>query len=310
MEKSSKIYVAGHRGMVGSAIVRKLQAAGYDNFVFRASAELDLRDQGAVSQFFSQEKPEYVFLAAAKVGGILANKEKKAEYFYDNMAIELNIIHNAYLTGTKKLLFLGSSCIYPRLAPQPIKEEYLMTGKLEETNDAYAVAKIAGIQMCRSYYEQYGFNWVGLMPCNLYGPGDNFDARSSHVLPALLRKVVEAKTAGAKEITLWGTGEPRREFLYVDDVAAAAVFLMNSDVTNEFFNVGQGADVTINELVNVICQVIGYSGEIKHDLSKPDGTPRKLLDVSRLRALGWAPTVSLEQGIEMVYKYVQDNKIF
>lgn len=303
MQKDSKIYVAGHNGMVGSAIVRNLQADGYNNFVFRTSKELDLRDQKTTADFFTTEKPEYVFLAAAKVGGILANNEQKGEYFYDNMAIELNVIHSAYKSGAKKILFLGSSCIYPKFADQPIKEEYLMTGHLEPTNDAYAVAKIAGIQMCKAYYEQYGLESISVMPCNLFGPGDNFDAKTSHVLPALLRKVIEAKENGDKEIVMWGTGEPRREFLYVDDVADACVFLMNSDVKNDLFNIGRGEDIQIKELLKLICEVVGYEGEIKHDLSKPDGTPRKLLDVSKLHDLGWKHEVELRDGIESLYRW-------
>jgi GDP-L-fucose synthase len=309
MEKNSKIYVAGHRGMVGSAVVRKLQADGYTNLVFRTHQELDLCNQQAVADFFASEKPEYVFLAAAKVGGILANKEKKGEFFYDNAQITLNIIHNSYINGVKKLLVLGSSCIYPRLAPQPIKEEYLMTGPLEETNDAYAVAKIAGIQMCRAYYEQYGFKSVSVMPCNLFGPGDNFDLHTSHVLPALLRKVIEAKDRGDKELVMWGTGKPYREFLHVDDMASACVFLINSEVENDIFNVGMGEDITIKDLLQLICEVVGYTGEIKHDLSKPDGTPRKLLDMTKLHTLGWKHTISLKEGIEQMYKWYKENNI-
>ncbi len=308
MNPSSKIYVAGHRGMVGSAIVRNLQSKGYDNLIFRTSSELDLRDAKAVESFFQQEKPEYVFMAAAKVGGILANQEKKADFFYDNMAIEMNIIHNSYLSGVKKILFLGSSCIYPKFAEQPIKEEYLMTGKLEPTNDAYAVAKIAGIQMCKSYYEQYGLKYIAVMPCNLFGPGDNFDSKTSHVLPALLRKVVEAKERGDKEITMWGTGEPMREFLYVDDVGEASVFLMESNVENELLNLGMGEDIKIKDLLKLICEIVGFDGEIKHDLTKPDGTPKKLLDVSKLHSLGWNHKVSFKKGIENLYEWYLENK--
>lgn len=298
MTKDAKIYVAGHRGLVGSAIVRNLESNGYTNIVKRTHDELDLRDERAVAAFFELEKPEYVFLAAAKVGGIVANQEAKAEMFFDNMAIELNVIHHAWKNGVKKLVFLGSSCIYPKLAQQPIKEEYLMTGHLETTNDAYAVAKIAGIQMCRAYYEQYGFKSVSVMPCNLFGTGDNFDLKTSHVLPGLLRKVVEAKERGDTQIVMWGTGTPRREFLYVDDMADACVFLMNSDVENEIFNVGMGEDITVKDLLQLICEIVGYNGEIAQDLTKPDGTPRKLLDVSRLHALGWKHRVSLREGIE------------
>ncbi|OGL88315.1 GDP-fucose synthetase [Candidatus Uhrbacteria bacterium RIFCSPLOWO2_02_FULL_51_9] len=308
MTKDAKIYVAGHRGLVGSAIVRNLESKGYTNIVKRTHDELNLRDERAVAAFFEQEKPEYVFLAAAKVGGIVANQEAKAEMFFDNMGIELNVIHHAWKSGVKKLVFLGSSCIYPRLAPQPIKEEYLMTGHLETTNDAYAVAKIAGIQMCRAYYEQYGFKSVAVMPCNLFGPGDNFDLKTSHVLPALLRKVIEAKARGDKQIVMWGTGTPRREFLYVDDVADACVFLMNSAVENEIFNVGMGEDIAIKDLLQLICDVVGYHGEIVSDFTKPDGTPRKLLDVGKLRARGWRHTVSLREGIEkMVTLFEQQN---
>lgn len=308
MQKNSKIYVAGHRGMVGSAIVRKLEAEGYTNIIKKTSAELDLRDQKATAEFFSQEKPEYVFLGAAKVGGILANKERKAEFFFDNMMIELNVIDAAQKNGVKKLCFLGSSCIYPKFAEQPIKEEYLMTGHLEPTNDAYAVAKIAGIQMCKAYYEQYGFESVQIMPCNLFGPGDNFDPKTSHVLPALLRKVVEAKENGDKEIVMWGTGKPKREFLFVDDVADACVYLMNSDVKNDLFNVGMGEDIAIKDLLELICEIVGYEGEIKHDLEKPDGTPRKLLDISKLHSLGWKHQVELREGIEKLYQWYLENK--
>lgn len=307
MTKDAKIYIAGHRGMVGSAIMRKLQADGYTNIISRTSAELDLRDQKAVEEFFAQEKPEYVFLAAAKVGGILANRDAKAEFFFDNTMIELNVIHNAWKHGAKKLCFLGSSCIYPRLAPQPIKEEYLMTGHLEETNDAYAVAKIAGIEMCRAYHEQYGFQSVQVMPCNLFGPGDNFDPKTSHVLPALLRKVIEAKERGDKEIVMWGTGTPRREFLYIDDMADACVFLMNSDVQCDMFNVGMGDDIMIKDLLLLLCDVVGYDGEITHDLEKPDGTPRKLLDMTKLHERGWHHQIALREGIERLYMWYKET---
>ncbi|MCF6276320.1 MAG: GDP-L-fucose synthase [Candidatus Magasanikbacteria bacterium] len=309
MEKSSKIYIAGHKGMVGSAIVRNLKSKGYNNLIFSTSSELDLRDKKAVESFFQKEKPEYVFMAAAKVGGILANQENKADFFYDNMSIEMNIIHSSHLNGVKKILFLGSSCIYPKFAEQPIKEEYLMTGKLEETNNAYAVAKIAGIQMCKSYYEQYGLKYIAVMPCNLFGPGDNFDLNTSHVLPSLLRKVVEAKEHGDKEITMWGTGEPMREFLYIDDVGEACVFLMESGVENELLNLGMGEDIKIKDLLKLICEIVGFGGEIKNDLSKPDGTPKKLLDVSKLHSLGWKHKVSLREGIGNLHKwYLEDRK--
>jgi len=301
MNKESKIYIAGHRGMVGSAIVRKLEAEGYTNLIFRTSEELDLRDQHAVDAFFVKEKPEYVFLAAAKVGGILANRDAKGDFFYDNMAIEMNVIHHAWKNGAKKLCFLGSSCIYPKFADQPIKEDSLMTGHLEETNDAYAVAKIAGIQMCRSYYEQYGFQSVQVMPCNLFGPGDNFDPKTSHVLPALLRKVIEAKERGNKQIVMWGTGTPRREFLYVDDVADACVGFMNNDaVKNELVNVGMGEDIAIKDLLSLICEIVGYEGEIVKDETKPDGTPQKLLDVSKAKRLGWMFRTPLRNGIRQL----------
>ena len=308
MAKNAKIYVAGHRGLVGSAIVRNLESRGYTNIVKRTHDELNLRDERAVAAFFEQEKPEYVFLAAAKVGGIVANQEAKAEMFYDNTAIELNVIHHAWKNGVKKLVFLGSSCIYPKLAPQPIKEEYLMTGHLETTNDAYAVAKIAGIQMCRAYHEQYGFKFVAVMPCNLFGPGDNFDLKTSHVLPGLLRKAVEARERGDRQMVMWGTGTPRREFLYVDDMADACVFLMNSAAENEIFNVGMGEDIAIKDLVRLICEVVGYRGEIVNDTAKPDGTPRKLLDVSRLHALGWKHRVPLREGIEKTYSWFLANR--
>jgi len=287
--------------MVGSAIVRKLEAEGYTNLIFRTSEELDLRDQHAVDAFFVKEKPEYVFLAAAKVGGILANRDAKGDFFYDNMAIEMNVIHHAWKNGAKKLCFLGSSCIYPKFADQPIKEDSLMTGHLEETNDAYAVAKIAGIQMCRSYYEQYGFQSVQVMPCNLFGPGDNFDPKTSHVLPALLRKVIEAKERGNKQIVMWGTGTPRREFLYVDDVADACVGFMNNDaVKNELVNVGMGEDIAIKDLLSLICEIVGYEGEIVKDETKPDGTPQKLLDVSKAKRLGWMFRTPLRNGIRQL----------
>ncbi len=303
IKKNAKIYIAGHNGMVGSAIVRKLQAGEYTNLVFRTSAELDLTNQAATEAFFAQEKPEYVFLAAAKVGGILANAEAKGQYFFDNTMIELNVIHNAWKYDAKKLCFLGSSCIYPKFADQPIKEEYLMTGHLEPTNDAYAVAKIAGIQMCRAYFQQYGFQSIQIMPCNLFGPGDNFDPRTSHVLPALLKKVIDAKEQGTSKIEMWGTGTPRREFLFVDDVADACVHFMNSDVENELINIGMGEDIAIKDLLAKICEIVGYTGEITHDTSKPDGTPRKLLDSTKARSLGWTYTTSLEDGIKRLYEW-------
>ena len=289
--------------MVGSAIVRALEAAGYQNILTRTQTELDLRDQQATQQFFEQERPEYVFLAAAKVGGILANSEAQGEFFYDNMAIELNTIHAAHLTGVKKLCFLGSSCIYPKLAEQPITEDALMTGHLESTNFGYASAKIAGVKMCEAYRDQYGFSSVELMPCNIYGPGDNFDPKTSHVLPALLRKVVEAKEANAPEVVMWGTGSPRREFLFVDDLADACLFLMQREDAQGLYNVGAGEDVTIKELLERICAIVGYEGAIVSDPSKPDGTPRKLLDISKVKALGWEPSVSLDEGIRRLHTW-------
>lgn len=308
MEKNAKIYVAGHNGMVGSAILRALKKQGFNNLVTRSSKELDLRDQNATQSFFETEKPEYVFLAAAKVGGILANAQKQGEFFHDNMLIELNAIEAARKNGVKKFCFLGSSCIYPKLAEQPIKEESLMTGHLEPTNFGYATAKIAGIKMCEAYHDQYGFKYVALMPCNLYGPGDNFDPESSHVLPALLRKTVEAKETGEPEVILWGTGTPRREFLFVDDVAAACLFLMESGIEQGLFNVGMGEDIELKELLQKIFKVVGYEGNIKHDLTKPDGTPRKLLDIGKIKALGWQPTITLDEGIGLLYQWFLENR--
>jgi GDP-L-fucose synthase len=308
MDIQAKIYVAGHNGMVGSAIMRALQADGYKNIVTRSSRELDLRNQQATFDFFEAERPEYVFMAAAKVGGILINSERQGEFCFDNLMIELNTIEGARRAGVKKFCFLGSSCIYPKLAPQPIKEEYLMTGPLEETNFGYASAKIAGVKMCEAYADQYGFSYVALMPCNLYGPGDNFDPQSSHVLPALLRKVIEAKARGDKEIVMWGTGTPRREFLHVDDVANAAVFLMEHQSAQGLFNVGMGDDITIKELLEKICQIVGYEGTIVPDPSKPDGTPRKLLDVGKLNAFGWHPSVSLDEGIKRLHTWFLEHR--
>lgn len=308
MEKLAKIFIAGHNGMVGSAMIRSLKAKGYTNLVTRSSNQLDLRGQKATLDFFLSEKPDYVFLAAAKVGGILTNKEHQAAFFFDNMAIELNTIHAAHMSGVKKFCFLGSSCIYPKLAPQPIKEEYLITGHLEETNFGYASAKIAGIKMCEAYYDEYGFNYVALMPCNLFGPGDNFDPRSSHVLPALLRKVIEAKEKNEPEIVMWGTGTPRREFLYVDDVANASLFLMDRPKTIGLFNVGMGNDISIKDLLQKICDIVCYQGKIVHDTSKPDGTPRKLLDVGKLMSLGWKPTVTLDEGIRQSHTWFLEHR--
>ena len=299
--RDASIFVAGHRGLVGSAIVRQLQAEGARHLIMRPRQELDLTDQAAVESFFASDKPEYVFLAAAKVGGILANDSYPAEFLRDNLAIQTNVIHSAWRHGARKLCFLGSSCIYPKLAPQPLKEESLLTGPLEPTNEWYAIAKIAGIKMCQAYRRQYGFDAISLMPTNLYGPGDNFDLKTSHVLPALIRKFHEAKEQGASEVAIWGTGTPRREFLHVDDLAAAAVFLMKNYSDEQFINVGSGKDLTIRELAEMVAQVVGYTGSIVTDPSKPDGTPRKLMDVSRLNNLGWSPRIPLREGIERTY---------
>lgn len=304
MNKDSKIYIAGHGGLVGSALVRKLREQGYENLVFKTSKELDLRRQADVDEFFASERPEYVFLAAARVGGILANNTYKADFIYDNLMIAANVINAAYRSGVKKLLNLGSSCIYPKFAPQPMKEEYLLSGQLEPTNEPYAIAKIAAIKLCRYYNEQYGTNFISVMPTNLYGPGDNYDLETSHVLPALIRKFHEAKIAKQKHVILWGTGEAFREFLYVDDLAEACIYLIDKydyrDV-GEFINIGTGKDIKINELAALVVKIVGFSGEIKHDLAKPDGTPRKLLDISRINGLGWKSTTSLEVGIRNAY---------
>jgi len=301
LDKREKIYVAGHRGMVGSAITRKLGAEGFENLVIRTSSELDLRDQRSVLQFFEKERPDYVFMAAARVGGILANNTYRAEFLHDNLVIQNNVIHSAYLTQVKKLLFLGSSCIYPKLAPQPLREEYLLTGPLEHTNEPYAIAKIAGIKMCEAYRDQYGCNFISVMPTNLYGPNDNYDLNKSHVLPALIRKIHEAKIGNQPSIVLWGTGEPRREFLHADDLADACFFLMQKYDEPGFINVGTGEDLTIKELAQLIKKIVGFEGRFEHDTTKPDGTPRKLLDVSKLNALGWKAKISLEEGIRKVY---------
>jgi len=306
MLPNSKIYVAGHRGLVGSAILRKLKTDGYTNIIFRTSKELDLRMQSDVESFFAQEKPEYVFLAAAKVGGILANNTYKAEFIYDNIMIAANVINSSHRFSVKKLLNLGSSCIYPKFAPQPLKEEYLLTGALEPTNEPYAIAKIAAIKLCRYYNERYGTNFISVMPTNLYGPNDNFDLETSHALPALIRKFHEAKTAKRDYVVLWGTGEPMREFLYVDDLADACVFLMNKFSYNdigEFINIGTGTDLSIGELAQLVKEITGYKGEIQHDYAKPDGTPRKLLDISKIRSLGWQPKTRLEDGIKKTYDF-------
>jgi GDP-L-fucose synthase len=331
MDKQAKIYVAGHRGLVGSAIVRCLRAEGYDNLLLKTSKELDLRDQAATARFFAEERPDYVFLAAARVGGIVANNSMPAEFIHDNLMIQSNVIHNAYLTGARRLLFLGSTCIYPRLAPQPLKEEYLLTGPLEPTNEPYAVAKIAGITMCRSYNRQYGTAFLAAMPTNLYGPNDNFDLESSHVLPALIRKFHEAKArtgdwgpgTGKTElpVNIWGTGSPKREFLHVDDLADATLFLMN--LTEEKFNtllvpspqspvpalinIGTGEEVSIRELALLIGEVVGFAGELVFDTSKPDGTPRKLSDVTRLHGLGWRHRIGLQEGLKETYRWYVEN---
>jgi GDP-L-fucose synthase len=305
MEQSARIFVAGHRGLVGSAIVRKLLDSGFANLILRTRAELDLCDAAAVRRFFDAEKPEYVFLAAAKVGGILANSSRPAEFIGENLAIELNVIDAAYRCGVRKLQFLGSSCIYPKLAPQPMREEHLLTGPLEPTNEWYAVAKIAGIKLAQAYRKQYGFRAISLMPTNLYGPDDNFDLETSHVLAALIRKFHDAKRSGTPEVTIWGTGTPRREFLHVDDLADAALFLMLNYDDPEIINVGTGQDVTIRELAEIIAEIAGYSGRLTFDPSKPDGTPRKLLDVNRLHALGWQAKTKLGEGIAATYHWYQ-----
>jgi GDP-L-fucose synthase len=302
MNKTDKIYVAGHRGMVGSAIVRKLQKEGYNNLLLRTSAELDLRNQQGVNDFMSHEKPDYIFLAAAKVGGILANNTYRAEFIYENIMMQSNIIHNAWVNGVKKLLFLGSSCIYPKLAPQPLKEDYLLTGELEYTNEPYAIAKIAGIKMCDAYRAQYGCNFISVMPTNLYGPNDNFSLETSHVLPALIRKFHEAKLKNEPAVVMWGTGTPRREFLHADDLADACSFLMQQYNEPGLVNVGTGEDLMIKDLALLIKDIVGYTGNIEHDLSKPDGTPRKLMDVQKLHNLGWKAQIGLREGIEKVYR--------
>jgi GDP-L-fucose synthase len=301
VDLNSKIYIAGHRGMVGSAIMRNLEKKGFTNIITRTSTELDLRDSQSVNAFFSEEKPEYVFLAAAKVGGIQANNIYRADFIYENLMIQNNVIHNSYLSAVKKLMFLGSSCIYPKLAPQPLKEESLLTGLLEETNEPYAIAKIAGIKMCESYKRQYGCNFISVMPTNMYGPNDNYNLNNSHVLPALIRKFHDAKENNLPFVEMWGTGTPMREFLHADDLGDACVYLMNTYDGEKFVNIGSGTDLTIKDLALLVKKIVGYSGEIKHDLSKPDGTPRKLMDVSFLHSLGWKHKIELEEGITMVY---------
>lgn len=307
MEKSSKIYIAGHRGMVGSSILRALQSRGYTNFILKTSSELDLRNQQAVADFFSKEKPDHVFLAAAKIGGIVANNTYRADFIYENLMIQSNVIHHAYLNNVKKLLFLGSSCIYPKMAPQPLKEEYLLTGLLEPTNEPYAIAKIAGIKMCDAYRDQYGCNFISVMPTNLYGPNDNYDLNNSHVLPALLRKFITAKQNGADSVIIWGSGSPMREFLHADDLADACLFLMDNYNEAGLVNIGVGEDISILNLAKLVKNIVGFEGEIITDTSKPDGTPRKLMDVSKLNSFGWKATISLEEGVKKVYEEIKNR---
>lgn len=307
MRPDSRVYVAGHRGLVGSALFRRLESAGYERLVTRSRNELELLDARAVDEFFESEKPEYVFLAAARVGGILANDTYPVEFLQDNLQVQLNVIEAAYRHGVEKLLFLGSSCIYPKHAPQPMKEEYLLTGELEPTNEPYAIAKIAGIELCKSYNRQHGTDYISVMPTNLYGPGDNFDLQTSHVLPALIRKFHDAKERGDESVTVWGTGEPRREFLHVDDLADACVYLMDNYSGSEIVNIGVGEDVSIRELAELVRDVVGYEGGIVHDASKPDGAPRKLLDVSRLRGLGWEAGIPLRKGVEDTYRWYVEH---
>jgi GDP-L-fucose synthase len=303
MELDSKIYIAGHRGLVGAAIHQKLKEKGYANIIGRTHKELDLERQAQVESFFQEQRPEYVFLGAAKVGGIWANNSFPGEFIYSNIMVQINVIHSAYRTGVKKLLFLGSSCIYPKQCPQPMKEEYLLTGQLEPTNEPYAVAKIAGIKTCQSYNRQYGTNYISVMPTNLYGPNDNFDLETSHVIPALIRKFHEAKIKSNPSVILWGTGAPKREFLYVDDLADACIFLMNHYDESDIINIGCGEDISIAELALLVKDIVGYTGNIEYDIEKPDGTPRKLLDTSKLRGLGWKPKISLEEGIRKAYEW-------
>ena len=301
MEQKSRIYVAGHTGLVGASIVRRLKKEGYVNIITRTHQELDLTRQEQVENFFRYEKPEYVFVGAAKVGGVYINDICSAEFIYDNLAIALNIIHTAYKNKVKKLLYLGSGCIYPKFAPQPIKEEYLLTGELEKTNEAYALAKISGLKMCEFYNKQYGTDFISCMPCNTYGPGDNFDLNGAHVIPALIRKFHDAKMNGKKEVVMWGTGEPIREFIYIDDIASACIFLMNHYSGSECINIGTGTEFTIRELAEKIKKIVGFDGEIIHDLTKPDGTPRKLLNSEKIFQLGWKPTIDFDQGIKVTY---------
>ncbi|GAB2830777.1 GDP-L-fucose synthase family protein [Ferruginibacter profundus] len=302
MNSGDKIYIAGHRGLVGSALMRVLKQKGFTNLVYRTSGELDLRNQAEVSAFFAEEKPKFVFLAAAKVGGIMANNTYRADFLYDNLSIVSNIVHAAYNNNVSKLLFLGSSCIYPKMAPQPIKEEYLLTGSLEYTNEPYAIAKIAGIKLCESYRDQYGANYISVMPTNLYGINDNYHPENSHVLPALIRRFHEAKTSGLKEVAIWGTGTPKREFLFADDLADACLFLMNNYNEKEIVNIGCGEDISIKELAALVKEATGYEGDLVFDTTRPDGTPRKLLDVSKLHSLGWHHTTLLKQGLKIAYQ--------
>jgi len=308
VEKSSKIYIAGHRGMVGSAILRELKKRGYSNFVYATSSELDLRNQAQVNSFFEKETPDYVVLAAAKVGGIVANNTYRADFIYENLMIEANVIQAAHVNKVTKLLFLGSSCIYPKLAPQPLKEEYLLSGELEPTNEPYAIAKIAGIKLCESYRDQYGDNFISAMPTNLYGPNDNYDLKNSHVLPALLRKFHTAKVENTPSVEIWGSGSPKREFLHVNDLAEACVFLLEDYEGTDWLNIGTGTDVSIKDLALLVKKVVGYDGELKFDSSKPDGTPRKLMNVDKIHALGWKHKIDLEDGIKKVYEEVKNMK--
>jgi GDP-L-fucose synthase len=306
MNLNDKIYIAGHRGMTGSAILRQLKAEGYKNLLLRTSSELDLRDQKSVSEFFEKEKPDYVFLAAAKVGGIIANNTFKGDFIYENLMIQNNVIHQSYVNNVKKLMFLGSSCIYPKMAPQPLKEEYMLTGELEPTNEPYAIAKIAGIKMCDAYRDQFGCNFISVMPTNLYGPNDNYDLENSHVLPAMLRKFISAKRDGNLYVTIWGTGTPRREFLHANDLADACLFLMKNYNESGIINIGLGEDISIFDLAILVKKIVGFEGEILTDISKPDGTPRKLMDVSKLSTLGWKAKISLEEGVRKVYDEVKN----
>jgi len=307
MKKDAIIYIAGHRGMVGSALQRKLKNEGFTNFLTRTSRELDLRNQAAVNEFFANEKPDYVFLAAAKVGGILANNTYRGEFIYDNLMIQNNVIHAAHVNGVKKLMFLGSSCIYPKLAPQPLREDYLLTGPLEETNEPYAIAKIAGIKLCDAYRAQYGSDFISVMPTNLYGPNDNYDLEKSHVLPALMRKFIEAKRENKPSVVMWGTGSPKREFLHVNDLADACYYLMQNYSEEGLVNIGTGVDMSILSLAQLIKETVGYQGKIEHDLTKPDGTPRKLMTIEKLKGLGWEPKITLKEGVKMVYEAVKEE---